>query len=256
MSNKVYFPKESTKSDTIKKSSSTMFNVSGQFKDSDIPITGRTKKNYEMQLFPDLKQKQINAFMKNKDYLDLACGMNHVYEGSLLSSLANPSLATKVLRHGLDIHDLDIHDLESKDTLVQKLDKKSKQKGIRYIQGSVYNMKGLPKYDVITINNFLYFWELNPKKILLALKELFHHLKKDGELRIFPVYYGDYSLKLIELHKFINENFWLSCIQPTYSNEIPIFYQDGVQKGLKSDGQVEKSKNTKLMSHTLILKKK
>ena len=117
-------------------------------------------------------------------------------------------------------------------------------------------MKGLPKYDLITINNFLYFWELNPKKILLALKELFHHLKKDGELRIFPVYYGDYSLNLIELHKFINENFWLCCIQPTYSNEIPIFYQDGVQKGLKSDGQVEKSKNTKLMSHTLILKKK
>ena len=246
---KVYFPKESTQSETIKKSSSTMFNVSGQFKDSDIPITGRTKKNYEMQLFPDLKQKQkqINAFMKNKDYLDLACGMNHVYEGSLLSSLANPSLATKkVLRHGLDIHELD-------------LENKSKEKGIRnirYIQGSVYNMKGLPKYDVITVNNFLYFWELNPKKILLAFKELFHHLKKDGELRIFPVYYGDYSLNLIELHKFINENFWLSCIQPTYSNEVPIFYQDGVQKGLKSDGQVEKSKNTKLMSHTLILKKK
>lgn len=251
MSNKVYFPKESTKSDTIKKSSSTMFNVSGQFKDSDIPITGRTKKNYEMQLFPDLKHKQINAFLKDKDYLDLACGMNHVYEGSLLSSLPSYPNSSKVLRHGLDIHDL-----ESKDTLVQKLDKKSKQKGIRYIQGSVYNMKGLPKYDVITINNFLYFWELNPKKILLALKELFHHLKKDGELRIFPVYYGDYSLNLIELHKFINENFWLCCIQPTYSNEIPIFYQDGVQKGLKSDGQVEKSKNTKLMSHTLILKKK
>ena len=249
MSNKVYFPKESTKSDTIKKSSSTMFNVSGQFKDSDIPITGRTIKNYEMQLFPDIKHNGLNAFMKNKDYLDLACGMNHVYEGSLLSSLASNS--SKSLRHGLDIHDL-----ESKDTLVQKLDKKNKQKGIRYIQGSVYNMKGLPKYDVITINNFLYFWELNPKKILLALKELFHHLKKDGELRIFRVYYGDYSLKLIELHKFINENFWLSCIQPTYSNEIPIFYQDRVQKGLKSDGQVEKSKNTKLMSHTLILKKK
>ena len=236
---KVYFPKESTQSETIKKSSSTMFNVSGQFKDSDIPITGRTKKNYEMQLFPDLKQKQINAFMKNKDYLDLACGMNHVYEGSLLSSLATK----KVLRHGLDIHELD-------------LENKSKERGIRYIQGSVYNMKGLPKYDVITVNNFLYFWELNPKKILIAMKELFHHLKKDGELRIFPVYYGDYSLNLIELHKFLNENFWLSCIQPNYSNEVPIFYQDGVQKGLKSDGQVEKSKNTKLMSHTLILKKK
>jgi SAM-dependent methyltransferase len=242
---KVYFPKESTQSETIKKSSLTMFNVSGQFKDSDIPITGRTKKNYEMQLFPDLKQKQINAFMKDKDYLDLACGMNHVYEGSLLSSLASYP-TKKVLRHGLDIHELE-------------LENKSKGKdirNIRYIQGSVYNMKGLPKYDVITVNNFLYFWELNPKKILLAFKELFHHLKKDGELRIFPVYYGDYSLNLIELHKFINENFWLSCIQPTYSNEIPIFYQDGVHKGLKSDGQVEKSKNTKLMSHTLILKKK
>jgi len=240
---KVYFPKESTQSDTIKKSSSTMFNVSGQFRDCDIPITGRTKKNYEMQLFPDLKQqkqKQINAFMKDKDYLDLACGMNHVYEGSLLSSL---STSKKVLRHGLDIHDLDS-------------DKSKKGRNIRYIQGSVYNMKGLPKYDVITVNNFLYFWELNPKKILVAMKELFHHLKKDGELRIFPVYYGDYSLNLITLHKFLNENFWLSCIQPTYSSEIPIFYQDGVQTGLKSDGLVEKSKNTKLMSHTLILKKK
>ena len=244
---KVYFPKESTQSETIKKSSSTMFNVSGQFKDSDIPITGRTKKNYEMQLFPDLKQKQkqINAFMKNKDYLDLACGMNHVYEGSFLSSLASYPTTSKVLRHGLDIHDLKKGENEQKGI-----------SNIRYIQGSVYNMKGLPKYDVITVNNFLYFWELNPKKILLAFKELFHHLKKDGELRIFPVYYGDYSLNLIELHKFINENFWLSCIQPTYSNEVPIFYQDGVQKGLKSDGQVEKSKNTKLMSHTLILKKK
>lgn len=242
---KVYFPKESTKVDTIKKSSSTMFNVSGQFKDSDIPITGRTKKNYEMQLFPDLNQKQINAFMKDKDYLDVACGMNHVYEGSLLSSLSSTKgskVRVLVLRHGLDIHDLGTRD--------------SNIRNIRYIQGSVYNMKGLPKYDIITVNNFLYFWELNPKKILVAIKELFHHLKKDGELRIFPVYYGDYSLNLIELHKFCNENFWISCIRPTYSSEVPIFYEDGIQKGLKSDGQVEKSKNTKLMSHTLILKKK
>jgi hypothetical protein len=207
--------------------------------DSHIAVTGRSKDNYDKQLFPDIKN--TNLFLKDKDYLDIACGLNHINEKSLLSNLSGDKY-----RHGLDIHDLTAINLNIE-----------LANNIKYTKGSVYDMSGLPKYDVITCNNFLYFWELDPKKILKALQELSNHLKKDGEIRIFPIYYGNYSLNYIPLHKFLNENFWISCLQPEYSDEAPLLYRDNeTHKASGIDGRHEKNENKELMSHTLILKRK
>ena len=174
--------------------------------------------------------------MKDKDYLDLACGINHMVKGTFLTSLSGNQL-----RQGLDIHDLDSEEFPD----------------IKYTKGSVYDMGGLPKYDVITCNNFLYFWELEPKKIMKALQELSQHIKPDGEIRIFPIYYGNYSLSYIPLHKFLNENFWISCLQPEYSDEAPLLYRDNeTHRAPVIDGRHEKNENKELMSHTLILKRK
>ena len=231
---KDYFPDQNDQKLRIEETNESLCNsktITGD--ENKIAITGRSKDNYSLQLFPDIKQ--VISFLKDKDYLDLACGINHLSKESLLNSLSKDKL-----RHGLDIHDLN-----------------TDEKHIKYIQGSVYNMKTLPKYDVITCNNFLYFWELNPKELLKAFLELNQHLKKNGEIRIFPIYYSDYSLSYIPLHKFLNEQFWISCIQPDYSDESPLLYKDGsLIKAPKNDGLYEKKENKELISHTLILKNK
>jgi hypothetical protein len=238
---KDHFPDESYQNQRVEETSESLCSsktITGD--ENKIAITGRSKDNYMKQLFPDIKH--ISLYMKDKDYLDMACGINHLFEGSLLTSLSD----TKVKRHGLDIHDLTSHSLDI-----------HKFPSVKYTKGSIYDMDGLPKYDMITINNFLYFWERDPKKILKAFHELSDHLKKDGEIRIFPIYYGNYSLNYIPLHKFLNEQFWISCIQPEYSDEQALLYKDKeFTKADKVDGQYEKKENKELMSHTLILKKK
>jgi len=56
--------------------------VKGSLKDrayveGNIPKTGRSLENYATQLFPDVSNPL--TYLKNKDYLDLACGINHMY---------------------------------------------------------------------------------------------------------------------------------------------------------------------------------
>ena len=231
---KDYFPNETYQRERVEETNESLCNSKTiTADDNQIAITGRTKDNYIKQLFPDVKNPL--SYMKDKDYLDLACGLNHMIKGTFLTSLSGDRL-----RHGFDIHDLT-----------------SSLVSVEYTEGSVYDMSGLPKYDVITCNNFLYFWELEPKKILKAFHELSTHLKKDGEIRIFPIYYGNYSLNYIPLHKFLNENFWISCLQPEYSDEAPLLYRDNeTHRASVIDGRHEKNENKELMSHTLILKRK
>ena len=53
------------------------------FVDKKIPITGRSSTNYSIQLFPDISTQKLYDYLKDKDYLDLACGVNHLYRDSL-----------------------------------------------------------------------------------------------------------------------------------------------------------------------------
>ena len=203
--------------------------------EGEIPITGRTKENYSVHIFPDIKD--ILSHLKEKDYLDIACGINHEYPESLLRKLTGNKK-----RHGLDIH--------NKDTQLGK---------VKYFNRSIYQT-GFKNnsYDCITINNFLYFWESKPTNLLTIFKELYRILKKDGEIRIFPVYYGNYHLENIELHSYLNEHFNIRCLFPKkdYSKESPIYIENGeIKQTNKGNGINEYRLNHKLMSMVFILKK-
>ena len=73
------FPNKDIQKRLLKESLQDRAYVLGQ-----IPITGRSMTNYSIQLFPDIKTNELQAYMKDKHYLDIACGINHLYSKSLL----------------------------------------------------------------------------------------------------------------------------------------------------------------------------
>tara|TARA_B100001093_G_scaffold510365_1_gene576082 strand:+ start:6124 stop:6876 length:753 start_codon:yes stop_codon:yes gene_type:complete len=223
------------------------------FIEGNIPKTGRSITNYATQLFPDIEPNQLLNYLKNKNYLDLACGVNHMYDKSLLCQLGKKSNNKR--RDGLDIHS----------------DKFSLSSNINYYKG-LSHKTNLPKntYDCITINNYLYFWENNTQNLIKIYKELFRILKSGGELRIFPIFYSNYYNDTIELFDLLNQFFYIQCLRPKldYSKESPIYIQqsnNGSNYGSNNpseiiqtdprNGLVEYKLNHELMAQVLILKK-
>ena len=124
-----------------------------------------------------------------------------------------------------------------------------------YVKKSIYNLN--TKSDLILINNFLYFWVNDPKKLMKIYKNLCKNLNSGGEVRVFPVYMDNYHMNDEELKTFLNNNFSIRMIRPKYVNEDP-FYQDKEQDSiyvLTGLGEKEARINYLLNSHTLILKK-
>ena len=230
--NRKSFPKQEIQKDLVKESLSTRLFIAGT-----VPITGRSIVNYSIQLFPDVETKKLVSYMNNKDYLDLACGINHKYPKSLLCQLNN-----KKKRHGLDIHG-----------------KNEKMNHIHYYKGDAFKTPfHNNSYDCITINNYMYFWETKSEDLLKLFKELHRICKKDGEVRIFPVFFGNYSLDNIELYDYLNEHFSIQCLRPKkdYSNESAMCIKnDEIIQLPKNSGSTEYRENHNLMSTCLVIKK-
>ena len=221
------FPKQGRQLELFKKSLKT------RDYNNQIPITGRSCVNYSMQLFPDIPTKQLLTYMGTKDYLDVACGINHLYPKSLLSMIKGSKK-----KHGLDIH--------------------SKSEG-NYFKGSIYKTQFKNNsYDCITINNFLYFWEYKPDNLLKIYKELHRICKKNGEIRVFPVFFGNYHQDKVELFEYLNNNFRLQLVRGNdYSKEIPIYMEDGeILKAKPVVKDQEYKLNHQLMAYALVLYKK
>jgi hypothetical protein len=205
--------------------------------EGSIPKTGRSYINYSVQLFPDIQQDKLLHYLQNKDYLDVACGINHLYPDSLLCKLQGSKK-----RHGVDIHSSN-----------------STHKKVKYFKGSIYNT-GFSEnsYDCITINNFMYFWESNPQKLFKMYQELYKLIRKNGTIRIFPVFYGNYYCDNVELYDFLNTHFTIQCLRPVrdYSKESPIYLENQtIKKTDASNGINEYKDSHELMAHVLILRK-
>ena len=129
--NRKTFPKREDQKVRIKQSLKDREYIEG-----NIPKTGRSLENYAEQLFPDIDQTKVLSYLKNKNYLDLACGINHMYQESLLCQLSKSSKGKK--RDGLDIHS----------------ESKCLYPTMKYYKGSSHKTN-LPSnsYDCITINN-------------------------------------------------------------------------------------------------------
>ena len=231
--NRKSFPNRENQKIMVKNSLSSRLFVGG-----NIPITGRSMVNYSIQLFPDIETKSLVKYMNTKDYLDLACGINHKYPLSLLCKLDNGNK-----RHGLDIHG------------------KTEEMGhIHYFKGSSMKTPFPAKsYDCITINNYLYFWETGTENLIKIFKELNRICKPGGEIRVFPVFFGNYYNDNIELFDYLNQHFSIRLLRPKkdYSNESAIYIEDSgeIKKLEKSSGQVEYRTNHNLMANCLFLKK-
>ena len=199
-----------------------------------ISVTARSKELYFNHLFPDCSDmNEFHKKIKNREILDIGCGYNPIYDESLIQHIVkNKKLNAKIT--GMDIINM---------------------KMPNYINKSVYNFN--KKCDLILINNFLYFWVNDPKKLLQIYKNLHKNLNTCGQVRIFPCYMDNYHMNDEKLKKYLNENFAIRMIKPKYYAEDP-FYQDKesdeiiVLTGL---GIKEKKINYMLNSHTLILKK-
>ena len=206
-----------------------------------IPITGRSLQNYATQLFPDIDPKKVLPYVGTKDYLDVACGINHLYPESLLRNLQGPKTKTKI---GLDIHSL------------ANAATNNKVNYTNYTKGSIYktNFKS-GSFDCITVNNFMYFWEQNPHKLLEIYKEIYRLLRVGGEIRIFPVFFGNYSCDNIELFEYLNTHFVIRCLRPKtdYSKESPVYLEDDeIKQSSASHGLNENRIYHKLMTHVVI----
>ena len=68
------FPKQDRQKELVKNSLKTRAYIKG-----DIPITARSMTNYSLNIFPDVPTAQLVSYVIQRDYLDVACGINHLY---------------------------------------------------------------------------------------------------------------------------------------------------------------------------------
>ena len=206
------------------------------------PVTGRTLEGYKRHLFPDIKVKTNSQFLdyfKNKIFLDIGSGINHIFNRSLLSRL----LKRKYKAMGMDLY---------------KFPKEQKN----FKTGSVLDT-GLRAntYDVITSQYFLYYWMDEPDKLLVAFRELNRILIPGGTIRIYPVYYGNYHYNNEPLIKYLEKHFTIKVKKPKFYRErVAYIYPGEGAKDIKlTDWDVprkEKEDAENLEACTLILKKK
>jgi len=174
------------------------------------PVTGRTLEGYHRHLFPDLKNKSKSEFIKyfkNKNFLDMGSGINHIY---------NKSLLNHVLKKGYKAMGMDLY----------KFPKPQKH----FKSGTVFKTKlKSNSFDIITSQYFLYYWLDDSKELIKAFKELNRILKKGGSIRIYPVYFGNYHYNDEKLITYLDNNFNIIVKKPK-------FYQERVAYIYPGDG--------------------
>lgn len=189
------------------------------------PVTGRGIISYDKHLFPDIKR--IFEYLKDMRYLDVGCGMNHIYPKSLLYKLIKKNYNAT----GLDLY---------------KFPKKYKN----FVSGSIFNTEFNTKlksnyYDVITSQYFLYYWMDKPKDLIKAYKEMIRLLRKNGEIRIYPVYFGNYHYNNEELIEFLHSKFNIDVKYPKfYPEKVGYIYPGEGEEDIKitDNGTPEREK--------------
>lgn len=158
-------------------------------------ITGRNAQTYLSHLFPSFNsQKQLIESLRRKRVLDIGSGLNHLLPQSFIYKL---SKKRNTWVKGLDIVDLPEHDL--------------------YIKGSLYDTKLRNSFlDVIVCQYVLYSHINSVKNLKKAYKEIHRILKKGGEMRIYPVYFGNYFLGNDNFKKWIHQRFKVKVIDPKF----------------------------------------
>jgi SAM-dependent methyltransferase len=178
------------------------------------PVTGRGIESYVKHLFADLDKSDdaVFKYLKHRKFLDIGCGINHLYKNALLHKL----IKKKYNATGLDLYTFP-------------------KKHPNFISASIMNT-GLNSsyYDTITSQYFLHYWMDNAKDLLKAFKEIHRILKKNGTLRIYPVYYGNYHYNDDTFIKYIDKHFKVKVIKPKfYKEKVAYIYPGESAKDIK-----------------------
>jgi SAM-dependent methyltransferase len=188
------------------------------------PVTGRGIESYVKHLFTDLSyltksskshkddKESVFNYLKHKKFLDIGCGINHVYKNALLHKL----IKKKYNATGLDLYTFP-------------------KAHPNFVSSSIM-ATGLKSnhYDTITSQYFLHYWMDNAKDLLKALKEIHRILKKNGSLRIYPVYYGNYHYNDDPLIKYIDKHFKVEVMKPKfYKEKVAYIYPGEGPKNIK-----------------------
>lgn len=201
------------------------------------PVTGRDESSYLQHLFYDIKD--VYEYLKNKSFLDVGCGINHIYKNALLHKLINKGYHAK----GMDLYEFpDEYE--------------------HFKSGSIFKIP-YPKnsFDVITSQYFLYYWIDDTQELLKAYKEMFRVLKSKGEIRIYPVYFGNFHFNDNKLLSYLFNNFEIEVIRPPFIPErVAYIYPGEGEKDIKlTDSSVpkkEKEVTENLDGTLLVLKRK
>jgi ubiquinone/menaquinone biosynthesis C-methylase UbiE len=178
------------------------------------PVTGRGIESYVKHLFADLDGSKDDVFkyLKHRKFLDIGCGINHLYKNALLH---------KLIKKKYDATGLDLYTFP--------------QKHPNFVSASIM-ATGLKSnyYDTITSQYFLHYWMDNPKDLLKAFKEIHRILKKNGTLRIYPIYYGNYHYNDNTFIKYIDKYFKVKVIKPKfYREKVAYIYPGEGRKDIK-----------------------
>ena len=185
------------------------------------PVTGRGIESYVKHLFPDLSNSSQSSqsnkdsvfnYLKYKKFLDIGCGINHVYKNALLYQL----IKKKYNATGLDLYSFPNHHPNFVSVSIMKTNLKSSY------------------YDSITSQYFLHYWMDNAKDLLKAFKEIHRILKKNGTLRIYPVYYGNYHYNDETFIKYLDTHFKVKVLKPKfYGEKVAYIYPGEGRKDIK-----------------------
>ena len=166
--------------------------------DEDDYITARSIITYKGHLFPQLKDNDslINKLMK-QSFLDIGSGANHIYKESLLYKLIHKKAKWA---KGIDI-------------CCSKL-----KNSPHFINRTLYDT-GLDEnsINVATCQYVLYSHIKTIEDLKKAFKEIHRILKKGGEIRIYPIYYGNYFLGDESFKRHLQRKFKITIIDPVYS---------------------------------------
>ena len=201
------------------------------------PVTGRGIESYKTHLFPDVPN--VFKYLKNKKFLDIGCGINHVYKNALLYKL----IKKKYNASGLDLY-------------------KFPKPHNKFISANIMDTKLKANYyDTITSQYFLYYWMDNPTDLLKTFKELHRIMKTNGELRIYPVYYGNYHYNNDNLINFLDTHFKIKTIKPKFIKEkVAYIYPGESSKDIKLTDESVPAKEAqdakKLEANVVIFTKK
>lgn len=186
------------------------------------PVTGRGIESYVKHLFSDLNglnglndlphKNSVFNYLKHKKFLDIGCGINHVYKNALLYQL----IKKKYNATGLDLYTFP-------------------KTHPNFVSVSIMKTNLKPNYyDTITSQYFLHYWMDNAKDLLKAFKEIHRILKKNGTLRIYPVYYGNYHYNDETFIKYLDTHFKVKVLKPKfYGEKVAYIYPGEGRKDIK-----------------------